>query len=70
MSENTEVSEAGSGMATGNDAGAPGERADPVIDPGDEVASAVADDAPLASQTPQTSSDDGLSPEFREPDPS
>ena len=56
-------------MATGNDEGAPGERAD--IDPDDEVAAAVEDDAPLPAGSPGASEggpqDDGLSPQFREP---
>jgi hypothetical protein len=53
-----------SAMATGEDDGTPGER-DPV-DPDDETAVALADDAPLRSAQggPQG---DGLEPQFSEP---
>jgi hypothetical protein len=51
-------------MATGEDAGTPGERG--AVDPDDETAVAVADDAPLTSAKggPQG---DGLEPRFSEP---
>ena len=53
-----------SAMATGADAGTPGERGG--IDPSDETAVAVADDAPLTPSGggPQG---DGLEPRFSEP---
>jgi hypothetical protein len=53
-----------SAMATGEDKGTPGERG--AIDPDDETAVAVADDAPLTSHQggPQG---DGLEPQFSEP---
>jgi EmrB/QacA subfamily drug resistance transporter len=53
-----------SAMATGEDDGTPGERG--AVDPGDETAVAVADDAPLRSANggPQG---DGLEPRFSEP---
>jgi hypothetical protein len=51
-------------MATGEDDGTPGERGP--VDPDDETAVAVADDAPLTSAQggPQG---DGLEPQFSEP---
>jgi hypothetical protein len=53
-----------SAMATGEDDGTPGERG--AVDPDDETALAVADDAPLSSNQggPQG---DGLEPRFSEP---
>ena len=53
-----------SAMATGEDDGTPGERGP--VDPDDETAVAVADDAPLTSGEggPQG---DGLEPRFSEP---
>ena len=53
-----------SAMATGEDDGTPGERGP--VDPDDETAVAVADDAPLSSAQggPQG---DGLEPKFSEP---
>ena len=53
-----------SAMATGEDDGTPGERG--AVDPDDETALAVADDAPLSSGEggPQG---DGLEPRFSEP---
>ena len=53
-----------SAMATGEDEGTPGERG--AVDPDDETAVAVADDAPLTSERggPQG---DGLEPRFSEP---
>jgi hypothetical protein len=53
-----------SAMATGEDDGTPGERGP--VDPDDETAVAVADDAPLSSSQggPQG---DGLEPRFSEP---
>ena len=53
-----------SAMATGEDDGTPGERGP--VDPDDETALAVADDAPLTSAQggPQG---DGLEPRFSEP---
>jgi hypothetical protein len=53
-----------SAMATGEDDGTPGERGP--VDPDDETAVAVADDAPLRSGNggPQG---DGLEPQFSEP---
>jgi hypothetical protein len=53
-----------SAMATGEDDGTPGERG--AVDPDDETAVAVADDAPLTSMKggPQG---DGLEPRFSEP---
>ena len=53
-----------SAMATGEDDGTPGERGG--VDPDDETAVAVADDAPLTSAEggPQG---DGLEPRFSEP---
>jgi hypothetical protein len=53
-----------SAMATGEDDGTPGERG--AVDPDDETAVAVADDAPLTSSEggPQG---DGLEPRFSEP---
>jgi hypothetical protein len=53
-----------SAMATGEDAGTPGERGG--VDPDDETAVAVADDAPLTRNQggPQG---DGLEPQFSEP---
>jgi hypothetical protein len=53
-----------SAMATGEDDGTPGERG--AVDPRDETALAVADDAPLTSSDggPQG---DGLEPRFSEP---
>jgi hypothetical protein len=53
-----------SAMATGEDDGTPGERGP--VDPDDETAVAVADDAPLSSPQggPQG---DGLEPTFSEP---
>ena len=53
-----------SAMATGEDDGTPGERGP--VDPDDETAVAVADDAPLRSDQggPQG---DGLEPQFSEP---
>ena len=53
-----------SAMATGEDDGTPGERGP--VDPDDETAVAVADDAPLSSGEggPQG---DGLEPRFSEP---
>ncbi len=53
-----------SAMATGEDAGTPGERGP--IDPDDETAVAVADDAPLSGQG-GGSQGDGLEPQFSEP---
>jgi hypothetical protein len=53
-----------SAMATGEDDGTPGER-EPV-DPDDETAVAVADDAPLRS-TQGGPQGDGLEPQFSEP---
>ena len=54
------------GMATGSDAGAPGERVG--VPPDDAVAAAVQDDAPLVDpdQT-QAPAGDELNPAFREP---
>ena len=54
-----------SAMDTDSEAGSPGERTASLIDPYDEVAAAVADDAPLEA----TGGDqgDGLAPPFREP---
>jgi hypothetical protein len=51
-------------MATGEDDGTPGERGP--VDPDDETALAVADDAPLSTGKggPQG---DGLEPKFSEP---
>lgn len=53
-----------SAMATGEDAGTPGERG--ALDPGDAIAQEVADDAPDLSERggPQG---DGLEPRFAEP---
>ena len=53
-----------SAMATGEEDGTPGERGP--VDPDDETAVAVADDAPLSSSQggPQG---DGLEPQFSEP---
>jgi|1185.fasta_scaffold313399_1 hypothetical protein len=53
-----------SAMATGEDDGTPGERGP--VDPDDETARAVADDAPLRS-TQGGSQGDGLEPQFSEP---
>ena len=52
-----------SAMATGEDVGTPGERGP--IDPDDETALAVADDAPRTAEG--GSQGDGLEPEFSEP---
>ena len=53
-----------SAMATGEDAGTPGERG--ALDPDDETSLAVADDAPLSSNQ-GGSQGDGLEPRFSEP---
>lgn len=53
-----------SAMATGEDDGTPGERG--AVDPADETAVAVADDAPLLSQRGGDQGD-GLAPRFSEP---
>jgi hypothetical protein len=53
-----------SAMATGEDDGTPGERGP--IDPADETAIEVADDAPDLSQN-GGSQNDGLEPRFSEP---
>jgi hypothetical protein len=53
-----------SAMATGEDDGTPGERGP--VDPDDETAVAVADDAPLRS-TQGGPQGDGLEPQFSEP---
>ncbi len=56
-------------MATGEDEGTPGERAD--VDPGDVITAATEDDAPLSDGEPGASSggaqDDGLTAQFSEP---
>ena len=53
-----------SAMATGEDDGTPGERGP--VDPDDETAVAVADDAPLLSERGGHQGD-GLEPRFSEP---
>jgi hypothetical protein len=53
-----------SAMATGEDDGTPGERGP--VDPDDETAVAVADDAPLLSER-GGGQGDGLEPRFAEP---
>jgi hypothetical protein len=53
-----------SAMATGEDDGTPGERGP--VDPDDETAVAVADDAPLLSERGGDQGD-GLAPRFSEP---
>jgi hypothetical protein len=53
-----------SAMATGEDDGTPGERGP--VDPDDETAVAVADDAPLLSERGGDQGD-GLEPRFAEP---
>jgi hypothetical protein len=52
-------------MDTDSEAGSPGERSPSLTGPVDEVAAAVADDAPL--DAPGGAQDDGLAPPFREP---
>jgi hypothetical protein len=53
-----------SAMATGEDDGTPGERGP--VDPADDTALAVADDAPLLSERGGDQGD-GLAPRFSEP---
>jgi len=72
MSESTQGERPESAMASGSDAGSPGQREES-LDAPDEVAAAVADDAPLPPGSDQVGrgrdQDDGLTPQFTEPPP-
>jgi hypothetical protein len=74
MSETTGDTSAESGMATGSEAGSPGQRTESLSGRYDETAAAVVDDTPLPPEAAESGNvgaadaDDGLSPQFQEPD--